>query len=227
MSLTLSYDEIRREVGRFIGIGTDSSAWSADDTTNVADAIRRGSRYFYYPDATMLPAERTDLIGHQWSFLQSSLSVSITAGVSFFDLPADFIRIAERPSIDGSDFPLVEIAEADLRDLVNVGIGSGPPQYYSITRNTTASPLAYQIGVYPKPTIAMTLVGRYTFLPDEISSSQEPIVPANHSETFLAAILAAADLIFNYESGTDGKHEERFKRLLVSSIMADQYIGGE
>jgi len=227
MSLTLTYSEIRREIGRFLGIGTDHSSWSAGDVSSVEDAIRRGSRRFYYPDATAIPPEIKDLIGHQWSFLQSSLSVALTAGTTYFDLPSNFVRIAERPSIDRNDFPLMEIKEIDLRDLLNIGPGSGPPQYYSIVRNSSASPLAYQIGVYPQPTVAMTLVGRYTFMPDDISDTQAPIVPANHSETFLSSILAAADLTLNYETASEGKYEARFRQLLAASIIADQSIGGE
>jgi hypothetical protein len=225
MALTLSYDEIRRELGRFLGVGVDFGSWSSETTIDVADVIRRGSRRFYYPEVSMLPEGSESLAGHKWSFLQSELSVSLATGTTYHDLPSDFVCLSERPSIVGSDYPLEEVSEADIRDLVNAEDGVGKPQYYAIKRTAADTALSYRIVVYPIPTQALTMVGWYLFDPPEIGALQAPIVPSNHAETFLASMLATGDEMFNLES-TDFKHLERFKGLLAASILHDKTIGG-
>lgn len=226
MSLALTYDEIRREAGRFLAVGTDFGSWSSDVTTGVSDAIRRGSRRFYYPEAISLPEGQGALAGHAWSFLQTDMTINIVAGTQYYDLPTDFVRITERPTIAGSDYPLAEIREHQLRDLINAESGVGNPQYYVIKRNATGGTLRYQIGLYPTPVNAAVLSSRYLFNPPAISSMQEPIVNPGASEAFLAAILASADEIFNYETQSEGRQLERFKTLLAAAILSDQQIGG-
>jgi hypothetical protein len=225
MSLLLTYDEIRRELGRFLGIGSDFSVWPASEAVNIADVIRRGSRRLYYPEVSMLPEGSESLAGHKWSFLQAELSVSLTSGVAYHALPSDFICMSERPTIVGSDYPLQEIAESDIRDMINVEAGVGSPQYYAIKRSAATDPLSYRIVLYPIPTVTLTLAGWYQFDPPEIGNSQPPIVPSNHAETFLASLLATADEMFNLES-TNFKHLDRFKSLLAASILQDTTIGG-
>lgn len=225
MSLTLTYDEIRRELGRFLGLGADFASWSPATAVDVADVIRRGSRRFYFPEVSMLPEGSESLAGHKWSFLQDELSVTLTSGATYHALPSDFICMSERPTITGSNYPLEEVAEADIRNLLNVENGTGFPQYYAIKRTDASSALSYRVAVYPVPTEAMTMTGWYQFDPPEISSSQAPIVPSNHAETFLASMLAAGDEMFNLES-TNFKHLERFKGLLAASILHDKTIGG-
>lgn len=226
MSLALTYDEIRREAGRFLAVGTDFGSWSSDVATGINDAIRRGSRRFYYPEAVTLPEGQESLAGHDWSFLQADLSINLASGTQYYDLPSDFVRITERPSIAGSDYPLAEIREYQLRDLMNAEGGTGNPQYYVIKRNAIGGTLGYQIGFYPVPVKAATLTGRYLFDPPEISAVQAPIVNPGYSEAFLAAILATSDEIFNYETQSEGRHLERFKTLLAAAILSDQQIGG-
>lgn len=225
MSLSLTYDEIRRELGRFLGIGSDFTAWPAAEVVNVADVIRRGSRRLYYPEVGMLPEGSESLAGHKWSFLQSQLSVSLASETTYHALPSDFVSMSERPSIQDSDYPLQEVFESDIRDMINAEAGIGNPQYYAIKRSAAIDPLSYRIVVYPIPTKVFTLVGWYQFNPPEISNSQPPIVPSNHAETFLASLLATADEMFNLES-TNFRHLERFKSLLAASILQDKSIGG-
>lgn len=225
MALTLTYAETRREVGRLLAIGEDPAQWPSEDTTRVTDIIRRGSRRFYYPEPGMVDDET--LIGHSWSFIQTELSVTLTADTTYHDLPSDFQRLTEKPSIDGNTFPLEEVAESAIRDLINSGSGTGDPQYYAIKRSSPSSEdLSYRIAIYPQVPSSKTLVGWYEFDPAVMSASQAPIVPSRHAETLLAAILATADENLNYESATEGKHMERFRRLLVGSILYDKMIGG-
>lgn len=225
MSLTLTYDEIRRELGRFLGIGTDFNSWSAATATEIADIIRRGSRRFYFPEPIAI--SDNEVVTHKWSFLEAELSVTLAAGATYHDLPTDFLSLSRRPSIIGSDYPLAEIAENSLRDLTNAEAGLGFPQYYTVQRNAVGGALAYRIGVHPKPASSMTLEGNYVFEPPEVGPGQAPICTANHSETFLSALLATADEMLNIESiGQQSYHGERFKTLMRMSILQDRAIGG-
>ncbi len=225
MSLALNYDEIRRELGRFLGIGTDPASWDANTTASVTDAIRRGSRRFYFPEPIAIGDN--EIVSHKWSFLESNLSVTLAAATTYHDLPSDFIAMVLRPSISGSDYPLAEIAENTLRNLANAEAGIGFPQYYTVQRNSVGGTLSYQIGVHPKPDSSMTLEGSYIFDPPDIGPSQLPICTVNHSETFLAAILATADEMLNIESIVQQSyHGERFKTLMRMSILQDRAIGG-
>lgn len=225
MALTLTYDEIRRELGRFLGIGEDPLVWDSADVTRIADVIKRGSRRFYFPEPGMI--EDQPLIRHDWSFIKDTLSVTLTANTTYHDLPSDFERMVGIPSLVGGEYPLELKMESELRHLANAGDGEGEPQYYTIQRETPSSEdLLYQVGLYPQPKALLSLEGWYLFDPPVPSASQAPVVPSNHAETYLAALLAQADEVFNYETQSEGRHLERFKKLLASSILYDRSIGG-
>jgi hypothetical protein len=225
MTLAITYAEVRRELGRFLAIGEDPTQWSADDVTRVADIILRGSRRFYFPEPGML--EDKSLIGHDWTFIQDSLSVTLATLTTYHDLPSDFIRLVSRPSIAGNSQPLELTTEANIRNLANSSVGEGDPVYYVIERiKPSSTDLSYQIGLYPQPIGTPTLEGDYIFDPPVASASQAPVVPSDHAETYLASLLAAAEEIMNYESSS-GQHMERFKRMLAASIIRDQTIGQE
>lgn len=223
MSLAITYSHIRRELGRFLGLDRSTANWSADDVTDVEDIMVRGERRFYSPELAVVGDKA--MVGHRWSFLQKELSITLTA-TTYHDLPADFVQMSERPSIDGSSFPLDEIRESELRDLINSGAGVGDPQYYTVKRLVSATPMGYKIGLYPTPTAGQVLSGWYQFQPEAISAVVAPIVPAVYAEAFLASILATADEMLNYETQSEGRHLERFKALLPAAILHDQGIGG-
>lgn len=223
---SITYAEMRREIGRFLAIGEVTSEWSSEDVTRVADIIRRGTNRFYFPEPSVLG--ETALVGHNWSFLIDDLSVSLVAGQTYHALPNNFLRFVGKPTVSGGEYPLELISEKDFRSLINTGAGQGDPQYYTIKRSTPSTEdLTYKIGVYPATSSSMTLEGQYVFDPPQPSVSQDPIVTRYHNETMMAAVLASADEIMNYETQSEGIHRERFRTLLASSIISDQTIGGQ
>lgn len=224
MSLSLTYDEIRRELGRFLSISETPADWSSEDAQRVTDIIRRGSRRFYFPEPGML--EDQALVGHNWSFIQAELSIALTDATTYHDLPADFLRFTERPTISGGSFPLEQVSESVIRSLED-SASSGGPQYYAVKRSVQANALSYRVALHPQPTGSLTLEGWYLFQPPDIDAGQDPVLTANHAETLLASILMTADEMMNYETQSEGRHLERFKRLLASSIVYDQTIGAE
>ena len=223
---SVTYAQLRRELGRFLAIGETPTEWDSADVTRVADIIRRGVRRFYFPEPSVI--SDATLLGHNWSFITDDLSVTLAANTDYHALPSNFVRVVGKPTIQGGEYPLEQITERDFRNLVNTGSGVGDPQYYTLKRSTpSTADLSYKIGVYPNPTSEMTLQGQFVFDPPEPSASQDPIVTQPHAETIIAAVLATADEVMNYETQTEGRHLERFKTLLASSIISDQTIGGQ
>ena len=88
MSLSLSYDELARSIGREIDVSRDADDWDSVQTQDVRDIIADGLRQVYWPPP--LPGER---VPHEWSFLTprkgeltiypayDTGTVSITSGV--------------------------------------------------------------------------------------------------------------------------------------------------
>lgn len=223
---SITYGELRREIGRFLAIGESPSEWSSEDITRVADILRRGTNRFYFPEPSVLG--ESALVGHNWSFLIDDLSLSLSEGSSYHNLPTNFLRMVGKPTIIGSDYPLELVGERDFRNLVNIGDSGGFPQYYTVKRSTpSTSDLRYKIGLYPAPRAGLTLEGQFVFDPPEPSSGQDPVVTKYHNETMIAAVLATADEMMNYETQSEGIHQQRFKTLLASSIIADQTYGGQ
>lgn len=223
---SVTYDELRREVGRFLAIGEVPSSWDTTDATRVSDIIRRGVRRFYFPEPSLVGDQA--LVGHNWSFLIDDISLSLSSGQSYHPLPSNFVRMVRKPTILSGDYPLQEVNENDFRNLLNIGDGQGDPQYYTVKRSTpSSSDLSYNIGLYPAPSSGMVLEGQYMFDPPDPSVTQDPIITQYHSETLISAVLSLADEVMNYETQSEGRHLERFKTLLASSIIADQTIGGQ
>lgn len=223
---SITYAELRREVGRFLAIGETPSEWSSEDSTRVNDIIRRGMNRFYFPEPAVLGDQA--LIAHNWSFLTESLSIALTENQTYHTLPANFIRMVGEPTIPTGDYPLERVSENDFRKLLAIGNGEGFPQYYTVRRTTPSTEnLAYRIGLYPAPSAGLVLEGQYMFDPPVPSTGQDPIVTRYHDETVIAAVLATADEMMNYETQSEGIHRERFKTLLASSIIADQTMGGQ
>lgn len=239
MSMPITYAEITREIGRFLGIGENQADWTDEDGVRVTDILLRGSRRFYFPETT-IGEDGRPIARHNWSFLQAEFADFINPEnpYTLIDnqvwqyLPADFMRLAERLTIQGESFPLEEILEGDLRGLINSGTFDGPPQYYAIKLNnippvSTSIP-TYMLGLHPVPTNGMILNGWYLKTPMPVGPTNPPVCPDIHAETLMESMLMVADEMMNYETGGGtGVHFQKFKALLLNSIALDDSIGAE
>lgn len=74
--LTITYDDLRREIGRFLGYGRDPSEWagSSDEAIDVDDILKAGIRRVITPSP--LPGEK---YAHEWSFLRPTTTLTTTA----------------------------------------------------------------------------------------------------------------------------------------------------
>jgi hypothetical protein len=61
-TLSVTYHELLRELGRFLGWGRNPGRWKEDDKSDAEDCIKSGLRQFYIP----LPVDGKS---HRWSFL--------------------------------------------------------------------------------------------------------------------------------------------------------------
>jgi hypothetical protein len=223
---SVTYAQMRREIGRFLAIGENPAEWGSEDAVRVEDILRRGVNRFYFPEPSVIGDSA--MVAHNWSFLIDDLSVSFSSGQTYANLPLNFIRMVGKPTISEGNYPLEIVSEKDFRSLVNIGSGEGDPQYYTVKRSTpSSSGLRYQIGIYPSPVGSVALQGQYMFEPPFPSPTQDPVVTRYHNETMVAAVLATADEMMNYETQSEGLHQHRFKTLLASSIIADQSLGGQ
>jgi len=69
-TLSLEYDDIQIEVGRFLGLLLDPDSWSANQVAEVDRFIQAGYRQFLYP-----PAIDGIEAGYEWSFLKPTTTI--------------------------------------------------------------------------------------------------------------------------------------------------------
>lgn len=217
MSLRLTYDVLRREVGRFLGFGRDYAQWSSDDTADVADIISSGLRAFYWPS-----------VGdsrYTWSFLKRSATITTASGTRVYDLPVDFSGSLNDFTYDpdAGTLRLAKAEEQEIRSLHAFGSISGKPQYFAVRAkdgelNTETQ---YEVLLWPVPDGTYTLSYRYAIEPPTLNEQNiYPLGNAAHSECILEACLAAAEKTMTPES-TSGFHQQRFAECLAASVKLD------
>ncbi len=218
-TLAITYSELRRYIGRFLGYSRSTSDINAEKAwkTDVDDVIRSGMREFYFYRA----AEGVEP-GHVWSFLQKSGSLSVTAGDREITMPSDFSRM-----VDGFTYgygtnktSLAAIGSREVLSLYANSDVSGTPLYYAIQASSSGT--AYVATIYPKAAADVTFSYRYAFdAPAVDSGSTSPLGGALHAETILESCLAAAEKQMNPEKGP-GIHHLRFVECLKASLTSDK-----
>tara|TARA_R100001129_G_scaffold185658_1_gene174567 strand:+ start:700 stop:1404 length:705 start_codon:yes stop_codon:yes gene_type:complete len=217
-SLKITYDELRREIGRFLGYSRTPGDWDSTETSDVSDVIRGGLRSFYFPSD----------ISHRWTFLCPTVTLSISAGTRAYNLPADFIQMASPVTFSLNDKKgiLSQVEPEELRAAESSASLSDTPRYFAIQARAQASD-AYEILMYPTPDAALTIKYSYEQLPADLSSSnQYHLGSAAHSELLLASCLMIADKMINKESldPSGGLYMARYVALLKSSIDLDNKL---
>lgn len=220
MSLRLTYDVLRREVGRFLGFGRDYSQWSSDDTADVADIIASGLRSFYWPS---LGDKR-----YTWSFLKHSAEITTASGTTAYDLPVDFSGSLLDFTYSGEtgELRLAKADEYELRALHTFATLIGKPKYFAIRSKDgeLSTETQYEAILWPVPDGTYTLSYRYAIEPPTLSDENiYPLGNVAHSECILEACLAAAEKTLTPES-TSGYHQQRFAECLAASVKLDMEV---
>jgi len=153
-TLSLTLDELRREVARFLSFGRDYTNLNITQQEDVDSIIRRGLRQFYQPPPV------AGFPSHQWSFLRPTVSFSTVANQETYQLPDDFgammgsrINFATIMYVDGplivSDYQYRAFKESSTAE-------EGLPVYATVrVRASTGdvpTPVRHDLLLWPKPT---------------------------------------------------------------------------
>lgn len=225
-TLSLTLDELRREVARFLSFGRDYTNLNITQQEDVDSIIRRGLRQFYQPPPVAgFPA-------HQWSFLRPTVSLTTVANQETYPLPDDFgammgskITFATIMYVDGplivSDYQYRAFKGASTSD-------TGLPVYATVrVRAATGdvpTPVRHDLLMWPRATSAVGMTYQYAAIQDAVTLALEhPAGAAMHGETILASCLAIAE---EYVVSPTTQYRQLFRERLASSISLDRHTRG-
>jgi hypothetical protein len=225
-TLSITLDEIRREVARFFSFGRDYASLTVTQQEDVDSVIRRGLRQFYQPPPV------PGFMSHQWSFLRPTVSFSTVAGQALYQLPSDYgamvdtkLTYDDRKYVPGP--PIV--SEYQFRMVIeSANRRSGLPAYATVRPRTAngspVSPTRWDIELFPAPDSIETYQYQYYVTQDAITSGiDHPAGAAVHGETILASVLAIAE---EYVVSPTTAYRQVFRERLISSISMDRSSRG-
>ena len=219
-TLSVNYDSLRREVGRFLGFDPDYSNWTTSVASAVDDVLAAGLRLFYRPPR--LPSERA---AHQWSFLRPIITINTRAGYGNYDLPADFAGLDgdwTYYTTDNAAGTVVHVSEAQIRVLRQGSDGSGAPKRCAMVPKVSdnQSDQTYTLFLWPIPDEVYTLQARYFARQMRLSENNPvPLGGSDHAETIRAACFAAAEEHLDDELGPK---RDAFMMALQASVDFDR-----
>lgn len=222
--LRVTYDEIRRHVGRFLGFGSIPDAFEASQSLAVEDTIRQGLRDVYFPSINGAP--------YEWSFLKRYTELQFSGG-NTFALPTSFVRLASQVTVPGLGYPLRQVSESALRSMAIDSTESGAPVYYALSADGDALQLGvtlYQMRLFPVPPADSGHAEFWYHTSPEIDLDEGgPLGGIDLAATIIECCLARAELAQNVESlgQGGGVHLARSQEMLRRSIEADRVLQAE
>jgi len=221
-TLSISYTDLQKEVGHFLGYKGESATWGADKVAEVDRYIQSGVRRFYYP-----PAMEGVEAGYEWSFMRPTATIETVAAGEAQDLPDDFGRIIGDLfcTPDVSRNSIVVVGEGRMLSLWQRGDPAGLPRYAAVRHKESdgATGQRLQVMWWPVPSDAFTITYRYESYAGKLTTAKPyPLGGMRHSELILESCLAVAEQRANDELGL---HGERFGALLAAGIAQDRRNG--
>ncbi|GIW60065.1 MAG: hypothetical protein KatS3mg087_1131 [Patescibacteria group bacterium] len=218
-ALAVTFDDLRRELGRFVGWGRDFTKWTEDQKTDAQDIIKSALRRIYWPTDTNL-----GVVDYQWSFLQATAVIGGVSGQDTYELPEDFGDVVGKVHFKNQQaYPPIDVISAsDMLRLKSRFVVNGIPKNAAFLPNRTDGSYEQKwvMMVYPTPQADYEFWFRYNISPNYLLSEdrQYPIGGAQFSELFIEGVLAVAE-----EKLLDapGLHSERFQLELASAIKRD------
>lgn len=206
MSLAVTYESLKRDIGRFLGFDREPGNWTEDEDEDVESVIAQGLRNFYRP-----PRIAGDQYSHQWSFLRQIGTLSITAGTADYDMPTTFADLdGDLYYVAGDNCPTMirQVNEGrilDLRSRETTGDTTASPAECAIVAKASAGTAEqiYTLMLWPTPDAAYTLKYKYYARQGMLTYDAEvPLGGTEHAETIRAACLAAAESFLDDERGS-------------------------
>lgn len=225
-SLSLTFADLKSEVGFFLGYGRGSghggSAWTDLQTRDIESAVKAGLRQFYSPP----PLEGR--APHEWSFLKPQATVTLLSGNSSVRMPPDFAGLDGRLDIAGTTGRMYTQVP-----VVTVGQVS---EQYALTPDRTGFPLIaairpvtpqatgqrHDLYVFPLADSDYTLRFVYYVSPNYLTDAfPYHMGGMMHAETVRESCLACAEETID---DTRAVHSQKFRERLAASIVVDRKV---
>lgn len=219
-TLSITYTELKKEVAHYLGYTRSESLWDAQMLADVQQAILQGYRWFLYPPPISEKSSQ-----HEWSFLRKSGSLALSASDYDYDLPDDFAGMASalRRAADKDQPEIARVHESTIHALRAQKTHEDTPLYFAVAisaQPTASASQRYEALLYPTPDASETVTYRYIVAPPKLTdASPYPLGGAAHSETILAACLAAAEQL---KMDEHAQKYQRFRELLAASVRVDR-----
>lgn len=222
-SLSITYEDLLKEVGRFVGYGTDGFGLEAAKLNEVDSYIQSGIRQFYYP-----PSVGGIQAGYSWSFLHPSTTITMTEDSETSDLPDDFGHIEGiafyYPQTNcHAPIPIVSIGQ--MQALKSRSEKSGTPTYAAIRFKESDGENGQRSEVvwWKTPDDGYTVKYSYAAYSGKLTEDNPyPLGGMRFSECIVESCLAIAEQRANDEKGL---HTESFLTLLNAAIEIDRQSG--
>ena len=227
-TLSLKKSDLQAEVGFFLGFGRGEvfgdPVWTASQQTTITSLTNSGYRQFLYPAVGGDARQCFD-----WSFLKPVASLVLPMGERSIQLPDDFggfdgLITVLQSDVNAWPWRIDWRNEGTIREMFMVTpTFSGPPIYAatSVLKGTTGDAgQRYELLIYPEADQPYKLQAPYFVNPDALTDAFPYCLGGpQHTETTLAAVIAAAEL---YLDDMRGPRWDYFQERLQASIAADR-----
>lgn len=209
-TLSVSYYELIRAVGRFLGYGADPDDWDASQLSEIQDHVKTGLRRFYG--------------SHQWSFLRPEHTLTAEQGVASYALPANFATIMGDITYEDGSLKRwgIRLIDATTMRRVRAFSREGKPEVAAVVPLVSDGETGQrkQITFYPTPDSEMIFTFNMQVLPDTVTpEAPYPLGGQLYAEAIREACLAAAE---SEMDDVEQVHAQRFLDEVTKAIGVDR-----
>ena len=233
----LTYLDFSGHVADFLGFGwgvdNGQRKWNNEQVLNITKSVRTGQSNFY-----RAVSMNASLVGHSWSFLRPSTKLTLLDGTTEILLPGDCGQSIDGVAVCSASGGLVttlrQTVGSEIRRLTaEVDGATGMPQAFAVEPHGEpgGTRQRFKLIFYPEADRDVTIRLTYPVVPSLMTEAQ-PFHwgGATHSETVLAACIAAAELFRDDVRPGQGPRWVYYETLLETSINHDrrarpQYLG--
>lgn len=226
--LSLSIDDLKAEIGHYLGYGRGTpfseAAWDTYQSNTIVAVLKSGLSNVYTPPPL---SEREP--PHSWSFLRPFASLTLLSGTTTVPLPDGFggfegpLYVTE-PSTARNQFQLRVTHEGKVQQMhATQPTTTGAPRICceKVLDGTTANgSTRSELYVWPTSDADYELQATWKHLPGMLTGSfPYPPGGAEHAELFKASCLAAAELQID---DAPGPRQMAFMQRLSASVHVDR-----
>lgn len=223
-ALTLTYDELQKQVADYMFGTRNLKRVNADDTERLQSVVFNGLRKFYYPQ--QLGVQFT----HDWSFLVTDFDFKTEASTPDYVMPFDFGGTVGPMHHDGADNVRTSLTKVTVNKILFqrqtlLSITNWPTMYAEspVNQGGRAS-TRWKLMLWPTPSAVYRLHGRMRIQPLAPNGAQMYLYGGpEHSQTIIESCLAEAELKYENQPGA---HAAAFQSCLLTSIALDHSMHG-